>query len=199
MRSSSVFKGLRITDPPWVHCHVAPTDSYSVPKITLRLTNLLQTKLRRLSQQVRSPEFSRQVLLSIYRTSIKRHRYYLPAPFDSQLYDGYRVPSAYKAVSHHIAELSHLEGSHRISAFSTFVAQSETYTLAELLMLHLFSFVIDEVANYWKQVVSAREAHQFSLVLIALRDQLKCGFLVRSLHTPLRFSRQSIHPIATVA
>ena len=149
----------------------------------------------------RSPEFNRQALLAVYDCTFVNTVFDLSESQGPQLYDAYGVliPRQPRLPACEIGEFRDFEGPLRIDVFSSLLAQSSSYTLAQLLLLHLFSFLIDGVANFWKQVVRAREALQFTLVLIALRHQLKCGFLVRSLHTPLRFSRRSIHPIATAA
>ncbi len=189
MERAFLSNGITLENPPWSDCQgdaasIVPTvvivDSFAV-------TNVLQTKLLHLSQEVRSPEFSRQALLAVYDcTSVNTQVFDLSEPVGPHLYDAYGVPIPRQRLltSYDIAQFSDLEGSFGIDVFSSLVAQSNSYNLAQLLLLHFFSFLIDEVANYWKQVVTAREALRFTLVLIALRRQRKCGF--RSVSTILR-------------
>ena len=197
---SGFLSGIRLEDPPWINFerNAARASEPNVVFIDASVfTNVLQTKLLTLSQEIRSPEFNRQALLAMYGASVDVQVFDLSEPVRAQLYDAYGVPIPCQSLLTVCdrAELGVLEGPHVMDGFCCLIARSNSYTLAQLLLLHLFSFLIDEVANYWKEVEKVRESFRFTLVLVALRRQLKCGFLVRSLHTPLRCSRQSIHPI----
>lgn len=196
--------GIVLENPPWTYYEVDAADitPTAVTVDSFAFTTFLQTKLLNLSEEVRSPEFNRQALLAVYDcTSLGGHVFDLTEPEGPQLYDAYGVPIPRHPVitAYEVAHFSDLDDSFVIDVFSSLVAQSNSYNLAQLLLLHFFSFLIDRVANYWNQVEKAREALRYTLVLIALRCQIKRGFVVRSLHTPLRLSRRSIHPIETAA
>ncbi len=200
MECQVFLSGTTLRNPPWVKTYRDALGSRLIVIDSLDLTHVIQTKLRNLSQEVRSPEFSRQVLLALYEcTSENTKVFSLTEPPDQQLYDGYEVLVPRQPLSNaddDITQFSDFNSTCDIDVFSSLVAQSNSFTVAQLLLLHLFAFLIDEVANYWRRIVREREALSFNLVLIALRHQLNCGFLIRSLLTPLLFFRQSIHPIA---
>jgi hypothetical protein len=196
--------GIVLENPSWTYYEVDASDitPTAVTVDSFAFTNFLQTKLLNLSQEVRSPEFNRQALLALYDcTSLGGQVFDLAEPEGPQLYDAYGVPIPRQSLitAYEVAQFNNLDDPFGLDVFSSLVAQSNNYNFARLLLLHFFSFLIDRVANYWNQVEKAREALRYTLVLIALRCQLKCGFVVRSLHTPLRLSRRSIHPIETAA
>lgn len=207
MKCPFLLSGITLENPPWVDCQ--GDEAAASPTVVIidsfAFTKVLQTKLLTLSQEVRSPEFNRQALLAVYDcTSLNTNTqqvFDLSTRVGPQLYDAYGVPIPRQPIlppcgTVHFTDLA---WSFDLDVFGTLAAPSNSYILAQLLLLHLVSFLIDEIAAYWKQIVRAREVFRFALVLIALRHQHKCGFLVRSFHTPLRFSRRSIHPIASAA
>jgi hypothetical protein len=193
---------IRLRNPPWVDCQSDTSTRAQILIIdSLDFTTVLQTKLRNLSQAARSPQFNRQVLLAVYECkSVNTQGLCSSDSLNLEPYQGTGISiprHLLQSTAFKIQQFGNAEWLDGLDAFSDLVAESGDFIFAQLLLLHFFAFLAEQIADYWRLVVREKEALSFIRVLTAFRHQLRCGFLIRFFHRPLRFSRQSIHPIAS--
>jgi hypothetical protein len=73
-----------------------------------------------------------------------------------------------------------------------------TYEM-DLRFFQYFSSLIDRVAEYWREIVNAREAFKEFSIGTRLRQHLRSALKFKPLHTPVEIVPRSIHPIELAA
>jgi hypothetical protein len=68
------------------------------------------------------------------------------------------------------------------------------YGIDQLLVFQYVSSLIDKVAEYWREVVSARETFKQFSIGTRLRQRLATSLRFKALHTPLQITPSSLHP-----
>jgi hypothetical protein len=201
-------------DPPWVDV-VCPfevpttTSTESVHDFYMKLfwsemQEVLRTKLRTLQRKTKSPELNRQLLLAVHERlpRIDFHPTSL-IPFTCSS-GSYRAGTLIS----HLVEIDFSSAMDGIRPgyrqnivypglkleFSNF---SSAYEFGKALLLHVYSFLLDAIADYWNEVALAQRAwRSFSG---AFRQFLESALQFKPLHTPLRLFPNSIHPIGSAA
>jgi hypothetical protein len=198
-----------VQNPPWVvsvsagdtgHQLCWPSEDHKVLLDTnISLEKALKTKLGTVAQTAQCGELKRAALLAAHDCGHSLIAWVeVPSP---QLYDAYGLPIKSVGSPYQPAFVGMISD----VAFKEFKIlfdeghYSASYRIAQLFLLHLFSFLLDGIETFWEEVATERLARLWALILSAFRHQLRCGLFVKCLSTPLRLTRRSIHPIEEAA
>lgn len=205
-----------LENPPWVGVSLIPRmsvfeipasnslpahpdlNAYTVVNFDGWFTDTLRAKLVSVDT-TQSIELNRQVLLALHDSGHSPVQWVevadLDESFGPQVYDAYGVALPRKPIEVDLLTFGELHGPYG-HLWNT-VPSAYAFEFAQLLFLHVLSFVIDRIVDYWNAIAKARSAWLFTSVIFRALRTRRLAFKPR--HTPLRLIPSSIHPIEQAA
>jgi len=188
----------------------------------------LETKLNQVAAEVKSAEFNRQCLLASHTLRRLHHQAsavrwmrlqperprpehlkfsYVPRPVTRhlRLYDGGTIdlfwgsPPLLRPSPIGPLEVDPFLYLYNLESLSAKYRPYWGWEFAQQAFFDYFSTLIDKVADYWREVVSAREIFKSFSIGTKLRQGIQTALRFKPLHTPVQIVPRSIHPIESVA